>query len=186
LENGGNMTRKTIFIGLLGLLALSLLVFPALTHADQYYPQYTGVSFTPTNKDATYHKDHWVGYLYHGDTNDEFYVHPVSFEVPDGSAHYIKSIGIRYRDNLTDGYLEVYLKRRNLYTGNYHTVATWNSGYSESSSSPQTASKGTNVGYKLIDTKKFAYWLYVEFNRDGDVNPDSGLVLYQIRIHYGT
>jgi hypothetical protein len=111
---------------------------------------------------------------------------PVTFNVPDGSMYFIKSMGIRFKDNLADGHLHILLKRTNLFTSNVHNVANWSSGHTAASTDEQTASKGTETGYKLVDTKKFVYWLYVQFNRDGDVNPYPNLILYQVRIHYGT
>jgi hypothetical protein len=93
---------------------------------------------------------------------------------------------MRFFDNLTDGFINVVLKRKNLYTGALHTVATWLSGIEEASLAPQTASNGTEPGVKLVDTKKFAYFLYVYFWREGSAIPSNDLILYQIRIHYGT
>jgi hypothetical protein len=111
---------------------------------------------------------------------------PINLSVPDGSICFIKSIGMQYFDNLTDGYVYVALIRKNLYTGISATVAFWFSGSSQASENVQRASKGTESGVKLIDTKKFVYSLHVQFYRDGDVNPAADLGLYQVRVHYGT
>jgi hypothetical protein len=121
-----------------------------------------------------------------GGADDEYYMCPVNFNVPDGSVYFIKSIGIRYKDYIANGQIIVYLKRINLYTGNVHTVVSWDSGLAAHSSTILTASKGTETGYKLVDSKKFVYWLSVYFYVDGDVTPGSDLTLFQVRIHYGT
>jgi hypothetical protein len=176
------MFKKTIFISF---LTLSILFFPTVIHADQYYDQYPGNGFIPKFATSAYFRS-FAGQLNHDDIYDEDYLCPVNFNVPDGSIYFIKSIGIRYKDNLTDGYLLVELRRRNLYTGAMHVVATWQSNYSGASSGEQTASKGTEPGVKLVDTKKFAYWLTVYFSKDGDTNPSTQMELHQIRVHYGT
>jgi hypothetical protein len=181
------MSKKMIFIGIIGVLALSFFVFPALTFSKQYYDQYPGSAFLPIDESYSYVRSYFQGSMYQDDTSAlTFYCCPVNFNVPDGSIYFIKSIGVRYRDNLTDGYITIALKRNNLYTGNNHTVASWSSGESFASSSHLTYSQGTNPGYKLVDTKKFSYWLFVNFNKTGGGNPSSNLVIYQVRIHYGS
>jgi len=179
------MSRKTVIIGIAGLLASLILLFPSTARAAQYYLQYIGNSFQPKTDSLSFMKG-GEGYLYHNDTSDASYFCPVNFSVPDGSVHFIKSIGMRYRDGLPDAHLYVELLRRNLYTGSWHTVASWQSNHEGSSSSILTASKATNTGYKLADIKKFSYWLHVAFIRDGEANPSSDLMLYQVRVHYGT
>jgi len=176
------MFRKTIF---LCVLALSSFCFSVVIHADQYYDQYTGNSFHPQYSSSAYLRSA-DGTIYHDDIYDEFYFCPVNFSVPDGSTYFIKSIGIRFKDNLDDGYIRVVLRRMNLYTGNWHAVADWSSGSSAADNFVKTASQGTETGVKLIDSKKFAYFLYVTFQRDGSVSPGPNLLLYQVRIHYGT
>jgi hypothetical protein len=156
-----------------------------LIHAEQYYDQYNGIAFVPEEETDNYIRQ-ITGYIQHDGTNDAVYFCPVTFNVPDGSTFFIKSIGMLYRDNLTDGYIKVRLRRKNLYTCIWHEVATWQSDYASAVSSPRTASQGTNVGYKLVDTKKFSYWLVIQFERDGDVAPGTDLQLHQVRIHYGT
>jgi hypothetical protein len=180
------MSKKIIFIGIVGILILSFLSIPAESYGEQYYDQYPGMGLLPADESVSYHRIWDSGSIYHNDTSDADYNCPVTFNVPDGSVHFIKSIGIRYYDNLTDGYIYIEIKRHNLYTGANHTVATWWSGLTEALPSYQTASKGTEPGFKLIDTKKFSYWLHVWFFREGDVNPAANLILFQIRIHYGT
>jgi hypothetical protein len=177
------MSRKAVFMGL---ITFSILCISTVIQAEQYYDQYPGNCFVPDEETAYYTKSASNGDLQHDDTDDMHYYCPVTFNVPDGSIYFIKSIGMRYKDNLTDGYIWIRLKRRNLYTGAYHVVAEWSSDDSEESSAYQTASKGTGSGVKLVDTKKFSYWLFVYFYRDGDVNPSSDLILCQVRIHYGT
>jgi hypothetical protein len=179
------MSEKTGLIGLFGAIAFSIFFITAVIHADQYYDQYSGNSFQPQFSSSTFVKA-GDGSIYHNDDFDDFYFCPASFSVPDGSTYFIKSLGIRYKDNLTDGYLLVRLKRLNLYTGNSHTVASWNSGTLDSNPIIQTHSQGTETGYKLVDTKKFAYWLEIRFYRDGITNPSTNLMIYQVRIHYGT
>jgi hypothetical protein len=178
------MSKKTIFIGI---VILSILFFSTLIFADQYYDQYPGNSFVPINKDYSYFKSAMSSYLFNNSTLEAYYVCPVNFNVPDGSVYFIKSIGILYKDNRTSGGISICLYRNNLYPpGAAHQVALWESGYSEASESIQTACQGSRNGYKLVDTKKFTYWLYVYFYVDGAVNPGSELILYQVRIHYGT
>jgi hypothetical protein len=179
------MSKNTLLIRLFGTMALSILFIAATTYADQYYDQYQGNCFVPYDEDTSYEKT-WTGRLLDDDTSDPFYFCPVNFCVPDGSVHFIKSIGVRFKDNLTDGALHVSLVRRNIYTGNYHTVAAWASNHSAASDSDQSASQGTNAGYKLVDAKKFSYWLKVWFAKDGFDSPHPNLVLIQVRIHYGT
>jgi hypothetical protein len=179
------MSKTTVFIRLFGVMAFLILVIPVATYADQYYDQYPGNGFQPKSASLTYGKSE-NSFIYHSDTTDAYYFCPVNFSVPDGSTHFIKSIGIRFYDSLTDGNIYVELKRKNLYTGAIHTVAWWTSGFSETTVSEQTASKGTESGVKLIDAKKFAYFLYIFFFREGSVSPGGCLVLYQVRIHYGT
>jgi hypothetical protein len=180
------MSKKNIFIGIIGIFTLSFLVFPTLTSADQYYLHYAGNGLLPPDESVSYLKGYNSGSMYHNDTSDMGYICLVNFNVPDSSAYFIKSIGMAYKDNLTNGYISVKLKKENLYTGVIYTVAEWSSGTSNASSSIQTASKGTNTGVKLVDTKKFCYWLMVYFYVDGDVNPSFNMRLYQVRIHYGT
>jgi len=176
------MSRKAIFIGF---VALSILCISTVIYAQQYYDQYSGNSFQPQFSSSTFVKS-GDGSIYHNDDFDDFYFCPANFSVPDGSTYFIKSLGIRYKDNLADGYLLVRLKRKNLYTGNSHTVASWNSGTLFSNSSDLTHSEGTEAGFKLVDTKKFTYWLEIRFYRDGVTNPSNNLMIYQVRIHYGT
>jgi hypothetical protein len=180
------MSKKSFFIGVICILVFLVMLFPTVTYADQYYDQYPGNAFIPRYQTTVYYRSMTSSYIYHDDTTDEGYMCPVTFNVPDGSTYFIKSIGIRYKDNLTDGYLHILLKRINLYTGNEHTVASWNSDPVAANPSVLTASQGTETGYKLVDTKKFVYWLYVQFFRTGEVNPSQGLMLYQVRVHYGT
>jgi hypothetical protein len=177
------MSKRIIFIGL---FTLSIFCFSPMIFAEQYYDQYSGNAFVPSDSTSTYLRSYDFPYIAHNDTNDEGYVCPVTLNVPDGSAYFIKSIGIRFKDNLPDGHFHIVLKRKNLFTGNVHIVANWSSGHTSASSLEQTASKGTEDGVKLVDTKKFVYWLRVVFQRDGDVNPYPNLVLYQVRVHYGT
>jgi hypothetical protein len=167
------------------MLTLPFFIFPSLASTDQYYLHYPGIGFQPGDETQAHYKNP-TGYLYHNDTNDEYYFCPVNFNVPEGSAYYIKSIGMRYLDDLPDGHLEVLLRRRNLYTGAYHTVAEWQSSHTGTSALYLTASKATIAGYKLIDTKKFSYWLYVFFVRDGATIPGPDMAIYQVRVHYGT
>jgi hypothetical protein len=180
------MSKKTFLIRLIGIMAFSILFITAVIHAEQYYDQYPGNGFLAEDESLSYYRDWDVGYLYHNDTSDVAYNCPVNFNVPDGSVYFIKSIGIRYLDNLTIGQISIHLKRENLYTGAFHTVASWTSGTLNASSSVQTYSKGTEPGVKLVDTKKFVYWLYISFYVSGAVNPSTDLKLYQVRIHYGT
>jgi hypothetical protein len=180
------MSKKPFFIRLFGIMAFSILFIPTASYADQYYDQYPGNSFFPDDETVSYEKGPDNPYLSHDDTDDKYYYCPINFNVPDGSTYFIKSIGMLYKDNLTDGYLRVRLYRQNLYTSAEHLVADWSSGKLNASVGEQTASHGTISGFKLVDSKKFAYWLCVYFYRDGDVNPGSNLVLYQVRIHYGT
>ena len=177
------MSRKTIFIGIVTLL---ILCFSTVIQADQYYDQYPGNGFLPADESLSYHKNNTLCNINHNDTSDGIYTCPVNFNVPNGSNYFIKSLGILYFDNITNGEITVQLRRENLYTGISHPVASWSSGESFESPSPQTYSQGTIAGYKLVDTKKFAYWLVVYFYVDGAVNPYGDLALYQVRIHYGT
>jgi hypothetical protein len=180
------MSKRTIYIRIIGTFAFLILFFPAATYADQYYDQYPGNGFVPRYSSSVYFRSPIYAHINHSNTEDEHYMCPVNFNVADGSTYFIKSIGMRYKDNLTDGYIIVTLKRKNLYTGNDHIVASWGSGLPDASTGDQTASQGTNAGVKLVDTKKFVYWLYVYFYRDGSANPSANLKLYQVRIHYGT
>jgi hypothetical protein len=180
------MSKTTAISSLIFLLVISTLIFPPRTHADQYYLHYAGNCFMPRLAALTYYKEAALSYMYHDDTNDAAYMCPVDFNVPDGSVYFIKSIGIRFLDNLSDGYIHVELRRQNLYTGTVAYVAEWNSGGPAAAPSSQTASQGTRAGYKLLDTKKFAYWLFVEFYKTGAENPGLSLRLFQIRVHYGT
>ena len=177
------MLKKTFFIGI---VALSTLGFSAVAHAEQYYDQYPGNGFLPEVQYYAYYRSWDWGFIYHDDINDADYNCPVTFNVPEGSVYFIKSIGLRYKDNLTDGQIQVVLYRGNIFTGAVHVVAAWASGPGAASSSTQTASKGTEPGVKLVDTKKFVCWLNVFFFRDGDINPHVNLMIYQIRVHYGT
>lgn len=177
------MSKRISSMGVMGVLALSFFVFPSVADAAQYYLQYPGIGFMPKDKVATYTKHH-DGFIYHNDLTDESYLCPITFNVPEGSTHFIKSLGIRYKDNLTDGYIYIKLLRRNLFSGAIHAVASWQS--PGASVSHRTASQGTETGKKLLDTKKFSYWLYVYFYKDGDANPGVELILYQVRIHHGT
>jgi len=145
------MSKKMTLFGLIGILSLPFLVFPSLAPADQFYLQHPGISFHAQYATQLYFKSN-NGYLYHNDDMDEEYMCPVHFSIPDGAIYFIKSLGIRYKDNWTDGFLMVRLRRRNLYTGAMHDVATWQSDKSGASPSEQTASQGTDAGYKLIDT----------------------------------
>jgi hypothetical protein len=176
------MSRKTICIGF---FTLSIFCFSPMIYAEQYYDQYPGNGFVPNQETAKYFRSYY-GFILHNNTDDEEYFCPVTFNVPDGSVYFIKSIGIRYKDNLSSGKIMVQLRRLNLYTGADHDVAFWESDLSGASISPQTYSQGTYTGLKLIDTKKFSYWLRIYFYADGDTNPYDQLVLYQVRIHYGT
>ena len=180
------MLKKTLFIGLIGILAFSILFFPALVNAEQYYSHYAGCCFVPESDTASYVKYVPDSRLYHNDTTDKHYMCPVNFNVPDGSPCFIKSIGVRYLDNIGTGHILVVLERKNLYNGVFQAVASWSSGLLSANPSVLTASQGTYAGYKLVDTKKFAYWLQVYFYTDADVNPGVNLILHQIRIHYGT
>jgi hypothetical protein len=180
------MSKKTIFIGFIGILTFSILFIPIMTYGDQYYDQYPGNSFVPQHSDSSCYRSSSNAYIYHAGTNDERYICPVNFNVPDGSTYFIKSIGLRYLDDLTDGYVRVVLRRRNLYTAADNNVASWSSGEAFADANPLTASQGTTAGYKLVDTKKFSYWLYIDFYRSGDVSPGDNLMIYQIRVHYGT
>jgi hypothetical protein len=179
------MSNKISFLGLSAILVFSVLFSPAIINADQYYLNLPGNGFGPESGSASYIRS-TSGYLYSTDLINRNFVCAVPFDVPDGSVHFIKSIGMRYKDNLTDGYIRIRLKRLNLFTGALHTLAEWESGLDTSSGSVQTASQGTIAGTKLVDTKKFAYYLYVYFYVDGLVNPDTNLMLYQVRVHYGT
>jgi hypothetical protein len=168
------MSKKMIFIGIIGVLTLSFLIFPTLTYADQYYLQYSGNSFQPWKNTMAYEKSH-DGHIFHFTSGTGYYYCPVNFNIPDGSTYFIKSIGMRFYDNLTDGDVYIELKRINLYTGAVHTVANWSSGIPDASSNDQTACQGTISGYKLVDTKKFAYYLYVFLWKEGSANPGSDL-----------
>ena len=176
------MSKKTNITGFIIILAFSILLFPTLNSAEQHYLQFSGNGFVPEHSSAAFFRSP-TGYLYHDDFIDESYCCPVTFSVPEGSTYFIKSLGIRYYDNLVDGYIGIVLRRKNLFTGTWHNVASWTS---SSSSSDQTTCHGTISGYKLIDTKKFSYWLEVLFFRDADLTPGSALKLYQVRVHYGT
>ena len=180
------MSRKAFFIGFTIILTLSFLIFPPLTYAEQYYLHYPGTVFTARNEDAAYIKGTTYCQLYHNDTNDEYYYCPVDFNVPDGSVHFIKSLSIRNLDNLTDGRLFVELRRCNIFNSAYHPVAAWSGSTAIANPSTVNVNVASNPGFKLIDTKKFTYYLIVKFERDGDLNPGASLKLYQIRIHYGT
>jgi hypothetical protein len=180
------MSKKTFLIKLFEVMAFSIFFITAASHAAQYYDQYPGNGFLPKSESLSYNRSCENASLYHNDTSLADYNCPVNFNVPDGAAYFIKSIGIRYLDNLSNGFIEVILMRKNLYTGAAHTVASWSCGSSEASSFDQTASQGTNAGYKLVDTKKFSYWLIVSLYTEGSVNPSFNLKLYQVRIHYGT
>jgi len=167
------------------ILMFSVLIAPAIINADQYYLNLPGNGFGPETGTASYIRS-ISGYLYSTDIINRNFVCSVPFNVPDGSVHFIKSMGPRYKDSLTDGLIRIRLKGLNLFTGALHTVAEWESGLDASSGSIQTESQGTIAGYKLVDTKKFSYYLYAYFYVDGLVNPDTNLILYQVRIHYGT
>jgi hypothetical protein len=180
------MSKKSFFIGIFSILAFSAILLPTLTYADQHYDQYPGNGFVPQHSDSNCFRSPESTYIFHAGTNDEYYMCPVNFNVPDGSTYFIKSLGLRYLDDLTDGYIYVSLRRRNLYTGATHDVALWGSGQTFANASPQTYSQGTLAGYKLVDTKKFSYWLYIHFWRVGEVSPGDNLMIYQIRVHYGT
>jgi hypothetical protein len=180
------MSKNTFFIGIIGIMGLSVILFPAITYADQYYDQYPGIAFQPQTPDLIYEKTGQNGMWHDDATAIPRYYCEVNFNVPDGSTYFIKSIGVRYLDNLINGNVQVHLYRKNLYTGADHIVASWQSSHLGGSSSEMTASQGTNAGYKLVDTKKFAYWLIAFFMMDGDVSPGEQLKLFQVRIHYGT
>jgi hypothetical protein len=180
------MSRKSIFIRLFGIMVFFILFITAVSYAEQYYDQYPGIGFVPWVYDIEHNMNWAEGSLYHEDTSDDYYLYPVNFNVPDGSTYFIKSIGIRYLDNLADAYLEVKLMRENLFTGASHIVASWQTTLEGANLSVQTASQGTISGRKLVDSKKFAYWLSVYFYRNGDVDPFHSMALWQVRIHYGT
>ena len=180
------MSKKTLFIKLFGVMAFLILFVTTASYADQYYDQYPGNGFLAEDESFSYYRSWIEPGIYHNDILDGHYTCPVNFSVPEGSVCFIKSMGIKFYDNLTDGCIDVSLKRKNLYTGSVHTVASWRSGISETSGGTINAFKGTESGVKLVDTKKFVYWLTVFFNRNGDVNPGPHLILFQIRIHYGT
>jgi hypothetical protein len=180
------MFKKTGVIRIVGISAFFIFFFPAITGADQHYDQYPGGGFVPWLESTAYFRSVHDGFIHHNDTGGAVYMCPVNFNVPDGSVYFIKSIGMRFYDNLTNGNVKVRLQRINLFTGAVHLVANWDSNLGAASTSVQTASKATNTGFKLVDSKKFAYWLYVDFYTDVTANPCSDLKLYQVRVHYGT
>jgi hypothetical protein len=172
-------------ISLVVIFLFSTLFFAATTHAVQYYLHYPGNSILPNYPTYFYERNTQYGYFNHEDTIKGMYSTPVNFNTPFSGTFFIKSMGIRFRDSISDGHMEVKLIRRNIFSGADAVVAEWDSGLTASNSIAQTVNVGTTTGYKLIDTKKFCYWLYVSFYKTGG-NPGLNLILYQVRIHYGT
>ena len=183
------MSKKTFFIKLFGVMAILILLITTASYADQYYDQYPGNGFLPRYDFQCYTRGSFSAYINMEESLQAGTVYscPVHFNVPNGSVHFIKSIGIRYLDNVTNGRIDVYLRRQNIYNGAIHEVASWTGGSIEgASSSDQTAFQGANAGYKLINTNKFVYYLVIRFFVAYLANPGADLKLYQVRIHYGT
>ena len=182
------MSRKTILIGILSLFLL--LIAPAATYSAEYYLQYGGSAFNPESCVLKYNcaldsLSHYSNEGYPPYIQFGRYFCPVNFNVPDGSSCFIKSISIRYYDNRSDSYLQIQLLRKNLYNGTTHAVAEWSSGELFASGSFVTDHIGTIAGYKLVDTKRFKYYLMVRFVYPG-VPDFTGMSLGQVRIHFGT
>lgn len=173
-------------ISLVVIFLFSTLFFAATTHAVQYYLHYPGNSILPNYPTYFYERNTQYGYFNHEDTIKGMYSTPVNFNTPFSGTYFIKSLGIRYLDSLEDGYVAVRLIRRNIFSGAVVYVAEWESGLAASSSISQTVNVGSSTGYKLIDTKKFCYWLEAFFYRQGTTSPSTQITIYQVRIHYGT
>ena len=177
------MSKKISFIVI---FLFSTLFLPVIIHAAQYYLHYPGNNFLPEYQTNLYHRSTQWGWIYQSDTTDGSYATPVNFNTPFSGTYFIKSLGIRYLDSLEDGYVAVRLIRRNIFSGAVVYVAEWESGLAASSSISQTVNVGSSTGYKLIDTKKFCYWLEAFFYRQGTTSPSTQITIYQVRIHYGT
>lgn len=105
------------------------------------------------------------------------YTASVYFNLPDSGTYFIKSIAIYYFD-YSNGNVTVQLKRRNLYTGAVHTIATVSSSGTPMYAAAFAASK---VGYKRLNSFKFAYYVVATFP-----GGNADLYLASIRIHCGT
>lgn len=180
------MPKKANFLGIACILIGAFLLYPALTYAQQYYIHFSGTQFIPGDESYNYQKVSTGEYLYHNDVSDGFYFAPVNFNKDSTGAFFIKSISVRYYDGYTDGYVYVALTRRNLFNGVSHTVASWSSGTSSTTSVVAVAHKSSNAGYKLVDTQKFSYHLYVYFYRAASGFCGGSLRIHQVRVHYGT
>lgn len=175
------MLKKTFFVGIISIVISSLFLAPLQIFAKEFYLQYVGSQFIPEEETFTYDKYTGNYGLRHETPAGAYYYVGVNIPQPHAGSYFLKSVHIRYYDGNNTGYIEVKLRRRNIWTDAQHTVATWQSSYAGTPGWAR-ANVSTIDGYKKVDTAKFVYFLEVYFSDDDTPGP---LVLYQVRIHYG-
>jgi hypothetical protein len=171
------MLKKIMFFGGIWIFSCALFLSPSLSFAANFFIQYPGAAFLPTNDTYNYYRSTGNGYICNTGSAGS-YVCAVNF--PAGVL-YVKGMDIGFCHK-TDDYMIVKLRRRHLGTGDIQTVATFTSPTTASTSDYKLEYVNSNPGYKYIDPAKYVYYLEVFFSADAGLH----LILFQVRIKYGT